>query len=298
MEQKLIIFPGSGRVKQNGTRSVATQYKGPAERGDGGGRVWTALTRAVSATMGSCELTYLSRQRIDIRRAVEQHERYQQCLMQLGVGVISLPAEPAMPDAVFVEDPVIVVDEVAVIARTGAESRRQEAESLARALAPFRPLRYIREPGTLEGGDVLRAGPDVFVGLSPRTNEAGISQLAAILKPFGYFVHPVPIRDCLHLKTACSQVGEHTLLVNRSWVDTASFAGWRFLDVAGDEPWAANALRIGDRVLFPASFPHTEAILRDCGMQVHTLDLSELQKAEGSVTCLSVIFQGEQPQYS
>lgn len=251
----------------------------------------TALTRAVSPTMGSCELTYLPRTPIHIAKAVEQHERYKQCLAGLGVQIISLPAEPAMPDAVFVEDPVVVVDEVAMIARTGAESRRNEAAGLAKALAAFRPLRHMREPATLEGGDVLRVGRTIFVGLSPRTNDAGISQLAAAVEPFGYTVRAVPVRDCLHFKTACSYLGDGMLLVNRAWVDTAPLDGAKLIDVADDEPWAANALRIGDTVLFPASFPHTEAILRRAGLRVQTLDLSELQKAEGSVTCMSVIFE-------
>jgi dimethylargininase len=255
----------------------------------------TALTRAVSPTMSSCELTYLPRQAINLSKTIEQHDCYKTCLADLGVRVISLPAEPAMPDAVFVEDPVVVVDEVAVIARMGAESRRKEAASLAEALSAFRPLRHLREPATLEGGDVLRIGRTIFVGLSPRTNAAGVSQLAAELEPFGYRVQAVPVRDCLHFKTACSYVGEETLLVNRAWLDTAPLDGWKLLDVAEDEPWAANALRIGETVLLPASFPHTEAILRRAGMNVRTLDVSELQKAEGSVTCLSVLFQGGKP---
>jgi dimethylargininase len=241
--------------------------------------------------MGSCELTYVARQKIDITRAAEQHERYKECLASLGVHVISLPAEPSMPDAVFVEDPVVVVDEVAVIARTGAESRRNEADGLALALAEFRPLRRMREPATLEGGDVLRVGRTIFVGLSPRTNHAGVSQLAAELAPFGYAVRAVSLRGALHFKTACSYVGDDTLLVNRAWIDAAALGGYKLVDVAENEPWAANALRIGETVLMPAGFPGTEAILRGAGLRVRSLDVSELQKAEGSVTCMSVIFE-------
>jgi dimethylargininase len=251
----------------------------------------TALTRAVSPTMGSCELTYLPRQAIDLARAVEQHERYRQCLADLGVRVILLPAEPALPDAVFVEDPVVVVNEVAVIARTGAASRRAETESLAQALAPFRPLRRMREPATLEGGDVLRVGSTILVGLSPRTNQAGVAQLAAELEPFGYRVRPVAVRGALHFKTACSYVGDGMLLVNRRWLDPAVLDGWKLIDVAEDEPWAANALRVGETVLMPAGFPRTEQILRRHGLRIQALDVSELQKAEGSVTCMSVIFE-------
>jgi dimethylargininase len=252
-----------------------------------------ALVRAVSASMNRCELTYRSREKIDIAKATAQHRGYVQCLASLGVRVIALPTEPGMPDAVFVEDPVIVVDEVAIVARAGAESRRGEAESLAEALAPFRTLRYLKEPATLEGGDVLRVGHDVFVGLSPRTNAEGVRQLAAELAPFGYKVRTVAVRGALHFKTACSYIGENTLLVNRDWLDAAVLDGYRLLDVAGDEPWAANALRIGKTVLLPAGFPHTEARLRDAGFCVQTVDVSELQKAEGSVTCMSVIFESK-----
>lgn len=254
----------------------------------------TALTRAVSATMNACELTYRTREPIDIAQACVQHEGYKQCLASLGVRVIALPEEPAMPDAVFVEDPAVVVDEVAVIARTGALSRRGEAESVARALEAFRPLRHMREPGTLEGGDVLRVGRDVFVGLSPRTNEEGVRQLTEELSPFGYRVKPVEVRGALHLKTACSFVGENTLLINRNWIDASTLGGLKLLDVAEDEPWAANALRIGGTVVLPAAFTHTEAILRRAGFRVQPVPIPELRKAEGSVTCMSLIFEDGQ----
>jgi dimethylargininase len=241
--------------------------------------------------MNRCELTYRSRQEIDIAKAAAQHECYAQALASLGVRVIALQASPDMPDSVFVEDPVVVVDEVAIVARTGAESRRGEADGIARVLAPFRPLRYLKEPATLEGGDVLRVGRDVFVGLSPRTNKEGVEQLAAELAPFGYKVRPVAVRGALHFKTACSHIGDKTLLVNREWLDDSALTGYKLLDVADDEPWAANALRIGETALLPAGFPHTEAKLRDAGFCVQTVDVSELQKAEGSVTCMSVIFE-------
>jgi dimethylargininase len=240
--------------------------------------------------MGACELTYIARQDIDVAKASRQHEEYKKRLAELGARVISLPPQPTMPDAVFVEDPVVVVDEVAVIARTGAESRRAEAASIARALEKFRPLRHMREPATLEGGDVMHVGKTIFVGLSPRTNQAGAGQMAAELEPLGYRVRAVPVRGCLHLKTACCYIGEDALLVNRDWVNTDSFTGLKLIGVAENEPWAANALRIAETVLMPASFPGTEAILRGAGFRVDTLDLSELRKAEGSVTCMSVLF--------
>src|SRR5215472_601694 len=177
----------------------------------------TAITRAVSPEINNCELGYLARQTIDFAKAVEQHGRYEACLRELGVDVISLLAEPGLPDCMFVEDPAVVVEQVAVMTRMGAASRRQEAESLARALARFRPLQWLRAPATLEGGDVLRAGSTLFVGLSARTNQAGLEQLAGFLNPLGYCVRAVPVRGCLHLKSGCCAIGDRRILANREW---------------------------------------------------------------------------------
>ena len=247
----------------------------------------TAITRAVSPTIGDCELTYLERETIDVARAREQHRAYEACLAELGVHVISLPAEPQYPDAVFVEDAAIVLDEIAVMTRLGAESRRGEAESLARALEPYRPLRRLREPATLDGGDVMQAGKTLFVGVTSRSNAAGIAQLAAVAEPFGYRVRPVAVRGCLHLKSACSYIGD-AVLVHRPWVDEAAFAGVRLVDVP--EECGANVLMVGDTVLVSAAAPRTAELLSGMGRQVRLLDNSELMKAEGALTCCSLIF--------
>jgi dimethylargininase len=251
----------------------------------------TALTRVVSPALAACELTWLPRERIDIRKAIEQHDAYERALAELGLHVISLPAEPNLPDATFVEDPVVVVDEVAIVTRMGAPSRRSESESLAAAIAPFRPVRHLREPATLEGGDVMRIGRDVFVGLSSRTNEAGIAQLTAELEPFGYRVHRIDVLGCLHLKSACCSLGEGRILANPAWLELAPLREFEIVKVAHDEPGAANVLRIGDTVLMPSSFPRTEEILRARGFNLRTIDISELIKAEAAVTCSSVIFE-------
>ena len=251
----------------------------------------TALTRTVSRSIESCELTWLPRQKIDVARAIEQHRAYERCLADLGVRVISLPEQPELPDSVFVEDPLVVVDEVAVVAPMGCESRRAESESLAEAIAPFRPVRRLREPAKLEGGDVMRIGRTLFVGMSSRTDEAGIARLTDELNPFGYRVVPVEIRGCLHLKSACCSLGDGVILANRVWLDTGSLRRFRILDVAIEEPHAANVLRIGGTVLMPAAFPRTERMLRREGFSVRTVDISELMKAEAAVTCSSVIFE-------
>jgi dimethylargininase len=251
----------------------------------------TALTRAVSRSLSSCELTWLARQEIDIDLAIQQHKQYERSLAVMGIRVISLPEQPEMPDAVFVEDPLLVFDEVAIVTRMGSPSRRAESDSLAEAIAAFRPVRTLLQPATLEGGDVMRIGRDVFVGFSSRTNEAGVQHLTRELEPFGYRVRPVEVRGCLHLKSACCSMGEGRILANRAWLDASPLRDYRIVEVAPDEPGAANILRIGDTALMPASFPHTGEILTGEGLDVRTVDISELMKAEAAVTCSSVIFE-------
>src|SRR5437773_2998863 len=253
----------------------------------------TAITREVSASINRCQLSFHARQPIDIGKAIAQHKVYRDCLSELGVRIVSLPAEPELPDAVFVEDAAVVVDEIAIIPIMGAPSRRSEARSLADALSRYRPIKFLREPATLDGGDVLRVGHRVFAGLLQRTNREGIAQLRGVLGAVDYQVQPVEVRGCLHLKSACSYIGHDTILLNRSWIDTERFRGFQLLDVPDEEPAAANALLIKDVVIIPASFPKTRALLEERGFRVRTIDLSELQKAEAGVTCGSLIFNHE-----
>jgi dimethylargininase len=234
-------------------------------------------------------LEFLDREPIDVALAAEQHRQYRACLAELGAHVEILPAAPDMPDGVFVEDPAIVLDEIAVITRMGALSRRGEHDSLARALAKYRELRHIVEPGTLEGGDVMRVGKTLYVGYSRRTNVAGIQQLATMLHPLGYFVVPVEVHGCLHLKSACCYIGDDTVLANRGWMDPDALCGLKILDVP--EPRGANALRIGDTVLMQAAFPGTCELLERSGFRVRRIDNSELLKAEAGVTCTSLLFE-------
>ncbi len=252
-----------------------------------------AITRAVSPEINRCELAFLPRLPIDVEKAVEQHRQYEACLSDLGVRVISLPAEPGFPDCMFVEDPAVVVDEVAVMTRMGAESRRREGERLAPVLGRFRPLRWLREPATLEGGDVLRMGRTLFVGQSARTNAAGIAQLAGLLEPLGYSVLPVEVSGCLHLKSACCALGDRTLLANRDWVNTEAFTGFEIAGVSPEEPGAANVLTIGGTALVPAAYPATARVLEELGWPVRRLDISELMKAEAGLTCSSILFEAE-----
>jgi dimethylargininase len=253
----------------------------------------TAIVREVSSSINDCELSFHARRPIDVAQAIAQHKTYQDCLADLGVRIVSLPAEPGLPDAVFVEDPAIVLDEVAIISNMGAPSRRPEAKSLANVLARYRPLRFVAAPATLDGGDVLRIDRSIFVGLSRRTNREGIAQLGELLEPYDYQVRAVEVTGCLHLKSGCSYVGHDTVLVNRSWIDVEAFSGFELLDVPEEEPAAANALLLNDVVIMPASFPRTRALLDKRGFRVRTIDVSELQKAEAGVTCTSLIFNAD-----
>jgi dimethylargininase len=251
----------------------------------------TALTRKVSSALANCELSFIARQPIDMEKARAQHHAYEQLLGELGARVISLPEEPELPDSMFVEDPAIVLDEVAVICRLGTETRRKEAVSLAAAIEKYRTLAYVKLPGTLEGGDVLRFGKRIFVGLTKRTNAEGIRQLAVIVEKYGYDVTVIPVTGCLHLKSAATYLGRNTLLANRAWFDAKRLEAYQWIDVDPGEAHAANALTISDVVIFPASFRKTKAKIEAGGFHVRTLDISELQKAESGLTCSSLLFE-------
>lgn len=251
--------------------------------------MFVAITRAVSPAIAACELTHLSRLPIDVERAREQHRAYERALIAAGGVVERLESDESMPDSVFVEDVAIVLDELAVITRPGAASRRHETAAVADALAEYRSLATIEAPATIDGGDVLVVGRDVFVGLSSRTNNAAVQQMRAILGPRGYAVHAVKVRGCLHLKSAVTALDDGTLLVNREWIDGKPFDRFSLVDVDPAEPAAANALRLPDRVVFPSAFPRTAERLAARGFRLEVVDASELAKAEGAVTCCSLI---------
>lgn len=251
----------------------------------------TAITRRISAKFSECELTHLERLPIAVELATTQHEGYEATLRSLGLSVIQLPQDDDLPDSVFVEDAAVVFDEVAVITRPGAESRRPETAVVANALAPFRELKSLNEPATLDGGDVLVLGRSVYVGLSSRTNSEGLAQMTAILTPLGYSVHGVRVGGCLHLKSAVTRAGTDVLLINPEWVDSGLFEGWRLIEVDPSEAMAANILWVGGGAVYPLGFPKTLTRLREAGIDPMLVDYSEIAKAEGAVTCCSLIFK-------
>jgi len=240
-----------------------------------------AITRALSPEIGRCELSYIDREPIDFRRAAEQHEEYERRLAAHGCRIVHAAETPDMPDGVFVEDAAVVLDDVAIIARPGAASRRGETASVAEVLQRYRKLRRVEPPATLDGGDVLAIDGKLYIGISQRTNEAAVDQLKAIAVRF---------RSCLHLKSAVTQIDERTLLVNPEWVDASQFRRFDVIAVDEDEPFGANALRIDHTLLYSSSYPRTRRLLERRGFHVETLDLDELEKAEAGVTCCSLLF--------
>jgi len=255
--------------------------------------VLIAITRGVSAGIGGCELTHLEREAIDVARARAQHRAYEEALARAGCRVESLPALDDLPDAVFVEDVAVVLDEIAVITRPGAESRRPETAHIAPVLSQHRRVTFIQAPGMLDGGDVLRLGRRIFVGRSGRSDESGIEQLRTVVWPYGYTVTAVPVSGCLHLKSAVTEVAPGAVLVNPAWVDAGVFGDVRVLEIDPDEPYAANGLLVGDRLIYPISFPRTRKRLEAAGIAIEPVDVSELQKAEGAVTCCSLVFSDQ-----
>jgi dimethylargininase len=249
-----------------------------------------AVTRPVSPSLAQCELTHLAREPVDVARARIQHAAYEHLLSSLGATLLRVSAAPEFPDAVFIEDTAVVLDEIAVLARPGAPSRQGESAAVALVLAKFRPVLCMKPPATLDGGDVLRLGRTLHVGRSTRTNQQGIEQLQSLVARFDYRVLPVEFTGCLHLKSAVTVVADGLLLVNPVWISAGAFPAYEVVPIDDSESYAANALRIADAVIYPSQFPRTRDRLVQRGLRVASIDVSELAKAEGAVTCCSLIF--------
>ena len=247
-----------------------------------------ALLREISDSIASCELTHLPREPIDLSLARQQHEAYCQCLEELGCTLERIDADPASPDCVFIEDTVVAVEECALITNPGVHSRQGELSAVEDVVSGYRPITHIQEPGTLDGGDVLRIGSKIFVGNSGRSNRDGIEQLQACLAPYGYQVEAVPVRGCLHLKSACSLAEPDRVLINPEWVDPAIF-GTGVIEIDPGEPHAANVLLVKEALIADLRFPRTIDRLVAVGIEPVLLENGELAKAEGALTCCSVI---------
>jgi len=251
----------------------------------------TAITRALSPLLINCELTHIDRSPIDFEKAEDQHTEYENALRKMGYTIRRLAETPHLADGVFVEDTAVVFPEVGIITRPGAESRRPETESMADVLKEYRELKFIQEPATIDGGDVLVIGKKVWIGNSTRTNKEAIRQSGEFLKPFGYEVIGVPVTECLHLKTAIAMIEDDLLFINPKWVSPDIFTDFHCEFTHPDEPRGANIIRRGNWVLCPSAFPHTLQWLSGKGYDVISIDQSELAKAEAGLTCCSVIVE-------
>jgi dimethylargininase len=252
-----------------------------------------AIVRSPGPELARCQLTHLERRPIDVARALIQHRAYQAALRSAGARVIELPSDPGLPDGTFVEDTAVVLDELAVITAPAPPSRRSEWPAVEATLRPFRDVVRLAADDCLEGGDVVRMGRRLYVGQGGRTGEAGLRALDKVLRPLGYSVVPVRLRDCLHLKSACCALVGETLLVNRAWLECDALSGLRLVDVPAEEPWGANVLVLPGAVLVSAACPQTADLLRSLGHCVIVLDVSEMHKAEAGLTCMSLVFHDE-----
>lgn len=248
-----------------------------------------AVTRPVSASLADCQLTHVARTPLDVGRAREQHEHYEAALRQLGAEVVRVPAADDLPDAVFVEDVAIVLEDCALVATMGSPVRRRERDAVASVLARYVETVHAHGEGRFDGGDVLRIGRTLHVGVSARTDRAGFELVRDFAVRRGFDVNPVPVRGCLHLKTAATCIGEHTVLVDPAFVPPERFAGAQVLHVHAGEVGAANALRLGESLLVIEGAPRTAEMLARAGFQPRTLDISELEKAEAGLTCMSIL---------
>jgi dimethylargininase len=248
-----------------------------------------AITREVSLRFNECEITHIDRLPIDVEIARAQHHDYLKALASLGCQLVELPAETELPDSVFVEDTAFILPELAVITRPGADSRKPEIDSIIRTLSPYLPLLHVREPATIDGGDVLVLGKNIYIGISTRSNAASVYQVQEMLKDSGYKISAVEMHGCLHLKTAVTKVDENTLLINPKWVDNFHFKESEWIEVDPSESFAANCLPIGEGILYSTAFPKTQKRLEARGYRIVPVNVTELAKAEGAVTCCSLI---------
>jgi len=248
-----------------------------------------ALTHLPSPKMADCLLTFVARSPIDHGRALEQHAEYCRMLRGCGLEVRTLDVNSDLPDCAFIEDLAVVLDEVALVARPASPARQAETAAIDVELRKYRNLEHVVAPAMLEGGDVLRVGRKLLIGLSSRTSAAGAAALAAVSRRHGYEVQTVSVRDCLHLKTACTALPDGRLLVNPAWLDVKALHDFELVPVPEAEPWGANIICLGKCVCAAAEHEETVDLIGRLGFDVRTASLDEFAKAEGGVTCLSLL---------
>src|SRR5882672_8258412 len=245
-----------------------------------------ALVRPPTPSLQQGVRTHIDREPIDFALALEQHARYVDALRAAGAEIVEVPPAPELPDSVFIEDTALVLGSLAVIARSGAESRRAETPRVADVLKRYCQLEYTHAPATFDGGDILTVGRTVYVGRTARTNQAAIDFLSRRLREHDHEVVPVPLSGCLHLKTAVNYLGNDTVVINPDWAPPEAFARFDQIEVDAREPMGASALPVGTHLLLSSSYPRTVNRIEARGFRPRVLDLSEFHRAEGGLTCL------------
>jgi len=230
----------------------------------------------------------------DYERALRQHAAYCEALERCGLELTHLEANERYPDSTFVEDTAVLIPAGAILTRPGAASRVGEVESIKETLSRLCPrIASIQEPGTVDGGDICEAGNHFFIGLSERTNEAGGGQLAELLASYGYTSSIVDIRnvkDILHLKSGLAYLGDNRLVVIEALANRQEFRGYELVSVNAEEEYAANCVRVNDYVLIAAGYPVFERTLHGSGYKTMALEMTEFQKMDGGLSCLSLRF--------
>ncbi|PLX22593.1 MAG: N(G),N(G)-dimethylarginine dimethylaminohydrolase [Marinilabiliales bacterium] len=226
----------------------------------------------------------------DINLALKQHEAYCEALIKCGLELTVLDPNPKFPDSCFVEDTAVVTRDFGVIARPGDPRRLGEEVEIQKVLEPMLTLCYIEEPGKLDGGDIMQADNRFFIGLSNRTNLAGSKQLKNIVSKYNYEAYSIPVCNLLHFKTGVNYLGDNNLLIHKDFCSKDDFKSYNQIVIEDDEEYAANSLRVNDYVLVPKGFPKTKASIENLGYQVIEVDLSEYQKMDGGLSCLSLRF--------
>ncbi|MDH3216646.1 MAG: arginine deiminase family protein [Candidatus Krumholzibacteria bacterium] len=248
-----------------------------------------AIVRGIPATFGRC-LRKDTLARIDVDRAKMQHDQYCQLLSTFKITVTRMAADDTLPDCCFVEDPVLVIDDRAIILSMGAPSRAGEGALIGRTLSAHKRVVNIRPPATLEGGDVLRIGTRLYVGLSERSNREGLEALRALVADDGFEVVGVELDNVIHLKAVCSYLGDSHILLCPGYLDESVFADYERIEVPAEEAYGANSLAINGKVLVAEGFPKTKMRIEKSGFETVACAMSEFRKADGGLSCLSVRF--------
>ena len=226
-------------------------------------------------------------------KALAQHEKYIEALKKCGVEVTVLEADEGYPDSCFVEDPALITRKCAIITNPGAASRNGEKDEIIGAVRKFFPedkIEYIKDPGTLEGGDVMMVGDTFYVGLSARTNAEGIRQLGEILNKYGLECVQVPLEKVLHLKTGVNYLENNNMLVSGEFIDKPEFAKYNKIVIPEEEAYAANCIWVNGTVIVPEGYPAVLKAVQDAGYETLVVDTSEFRKIDGGLSCLSLRF--------